>query len=47
MKVPITALIAIKLDLLLRSKKKSTQSWLIMNDLTQKQLPSFGHETKF
>ena len=44
MKVPVTTLIAIKLDLLLR-REKTEQS--ILNDSTQKQLPSFGHETKF
>ena len=47
MKVPVTALIAIKLDLLLRREKTEQSILVIMNDSTQKQLPSFGHETKF
>ena len=45
MKVPVTALI--NSTYFSGEKKQSSQSWLIMNDSTQKQLPSFGHETKF
>ena len=47
-KVPVAhaSLIAamIQINVLLRKEKKE-QSWLMVNDPTQKQLPSFGHET--
>jgi len=47
MKVPVTALIAIKLDLLLRREKTEQSILVVMNDSTQKQLPSFGHKPSF